>query len=294
MAGSVAAAAPPQCPASPRIWSSRRRYGPGLRRPSRACAGVGLVEQLTINGSGQWVAVGALDGEAVAWQRAADGSWVQAWQFRPLSQSFVGDFLPSDFRLAGLPNGFVALDPVDPMTTWTSPDGSTWTSAGVAAPTGLQGDVRSFATGIARLGDTLLVAGTGREQPGRTVRLVCLDGDHSGLSRRPSAVSSADDSVAPKSGPRTVRAPRGTELSCKGWQQEAALRMLMNNLDPEVAEDPDNLIVYGGTGRAARSRGRHSTPSSPSSAASRTTRPCWSLPASRSASSAPRPMRHAC
>ena len=55
------------------------------------------------------------------------------------------------------------------------------------------------------------------------------------------------------SGPRAVRAPRGTELSCKGWQQEAALRMLMNNLDPEVAEDPDNLVVYGGTGRAARS-----------------------------------------
>jgi urocanate hydratase len=52
---------------------------------------------------------------------------------------------------------------------------------------------------------------------------------------------------------RPVRAPRGTELTCKGWQQEAALRMLMNNLDPEVAEDPDNLVVYGGTGRAARS-----------------------------------------
>ena len=50
-----------------------------------------------------------------------------------------------------------------------------------------------------------------------------------------------------------MRAPRGTELSCKGWQQEAALRMLMNNLDPEVAEDPDHLVVYGGTGRAARS-----------------------------------------
>jgi urocanate hydratase len=59
--------------------------------------------------------------------------------------------------------------------------------------------------------------------------------------------------VEPRSGPRTVRAPRGTELSCKGWQQEAALRMLMNNLDPDVAEDPDNLVVYGGTGRAARS-----------------------------------------
>jgi urocanate hydratase len=54
-------------------------------------------------------------------------------------------------------------------------------------------------------------------------------------------------------GPRAVRAPRGTELSCRGWQQEAALRMLMNNLDPEVAEDPDHLVVYGGTGRAARS-----------------------------------------
>jgi urocanate hydratase len=55
------------------------------------------------------------------------------------------------------------------------------------------------------------------------------------------------------SGPRAVRAPRGTTLSCKGWQQEAALRMLMNNLDPEVAEEPDKLVVYGGTGRAARS-----------------------------------------
>jgi urocanate hydratase len=55
------------------------------------------------------------------------------------------------------------------------------------------------------------------------------------------------------SGPRLVRAARGTELSCKGWVQEAALRMLMNNLDPEVAERPDDLVVYGGTGRAARS-----------------------------------------
>src|SRR5450631_3051398 len=58
---------------------------------------------------------------------------------------------------------------------------------------------------------------------------------------------------APAAGPRPVRAPRGTALSCKGWPQEAALRMLMNNLDPEVAEHPDQLIVYGGSGRAARS-----------------------------------------
>ena len=52
---------------------------------------------------------------------------------------------------------------------------------------------------------------------------------------------------------RAVRAPRGAKLQCKGWTQEAALRMLMNNLDPEVAENPDELVVYGGTGRAARS-----------------------------------------
>jgi urocanate hydratase len=55
------------------------------------------------------------------------------------------------------------------------------------------------------------------------------------------------------SGPRTVRAPRGTQMSCPGWEQEAALRMLMNNLDPDVAERPDDLVVYGGRGKAARS-----------------------------------------
>src|SRR5438874_2204204 len=55
------------------------------------------------------------------------------------------------------------------------------------------------------------------------------------------------------SGKRIIQAPRGSERSCKGWHQEAAMRMLMNNLDPNVAEDPDRLVVYGGTGRAARS-----------------------------------------
>jgi urocanate hydratase len=55
------------------------------------------------------------------------------------------------------------------------------------------------------------------------------------------------------SGPRVVRAPRGTNITCKGWQQEAAMRMIMNNLDPEVAERPDDLVVYGGSGKAARS-----------------------------------------
>src|SRR5580692_11451215 len=62
-----------------------------------------------------------------------------------------------------------------------------------------------------------------------------------------------DEEPAMTSGPRPVRAPRGSTLSCLGWPQEAAMRMLMNNLDPEVAEHPDQLIVYGGSGRAARS-----------------------------------------
>jgi len=55
------------------------------------------------------------------------------------------------------------------------------------------------------------------------------------------------------SGKRIIHAPRGGERTCKGWHQEAAMRMLMNNLEAEVAENPDQLVVYGGTGRAARS-----------------------------------------
>ena len=61
-----------------------------------------------------------------------------------------------------------------------------------------------------------------------------------------------DTHTSPKKSYTPVRAPRGTTLSCKGWQQEAALRMLMNNLDPDVAERPEDLIIYGGTGKAAR------------------------------------------
>jgi urocanate hydratase len=61
-----------------------------------------------------------------------------------------------------------------------------------------------------------------------------------------------DSPPTAQSGPREVRAPRGTTMTCKGWQQEAALRMLMNNLDPDVAERPQDLVVYGGSGKAAR------------------------------------------
>jgi urocanate hydratase len=67
------------------------------------------------------------------------------------------------------------------------------------------------------------------------------------------APSPAGPGSPASSGPRPVRAPRGTALTCRGWPQEAAMRMLMNNLDPEVAEHPDQLVVYGGSGRAARS-----------------------------------------
>ena len=96
------------------------------------------------------------------------------------------------------------------------------------------------------------------------------------------------------SGPRPVRAPRGTELSCRGWQQEAAMRMLMNNLDPEVAERPDDLVVYGGTGRAARVLGGLRRDRAHAARRSATTRRCSSSRASRSASSAPTSGRRAC
>jgi urocanate hydratase len=61
-----------------------------------------------------------------------------------------------------------------------------------------------------------------------------------------------DNVEAESHGRRVIKAPRGKQISARGWQQEAAIRLLMNNLDPEVAKDPDNLIVYGGKGKAAR------------------------------------------
>ena len=63
---------------------------------------------------------------------------------------------------------------------------------------------------------------------------------------------SLDSANAAGNRTRIVTAPRGSAISCKGWEQEAALRMLMNNLDPDVAERPDELVVYGGSGKAAR------------------------------------------
>jgi hypothetical protein len=93
---------------------------------------------------------------------------------------------------------------------------------------------------------------------------------------------------------RVIRAATGTELTAKSWLTEAPLRMLMNNLDPIVAENPHELVVYGGIGRAARDLGPISTASSRRCAISKTTRRCSSSRASRSAFSAPTRMRRAC
>src|SRR5690606_10207785 len=83
-----------------------------------------------------------------------------------------------------------------------------------------------------------------------TARNTTSEGTSSATSA--SAVDRPAPSRRSKAGPRPVRAPRGSDRSCRTWQAEAALRMLMNNLDPEVGEDPDRLVVYGGRGQAAR------------------------------------------
>ena len=92
---------------------------------------------------------------------------------------------------------------------------------------------------------------------------------------------------------RVIRAPHGTQLSAKSWLTEAPLRMLMNNLDPEVAEKPHELVVYGGIGRAARDW-ESSTASSRPCAPWRPTRRCACNRASRSACFAPTRTRRGC
>ena len=92
---------------------------------------------------------------------------------------------------------------------------------------------------------------------------------------------------------RVIRAPRGRDMSAKSWLTEAPLRMLMNNLDPDVAERPSELVVYGGIGRAARNW-ESSTASSRRCAGSKRTRRCSCNRANRSGFCARTPMRRAC
>ena len=91
-----------------------------------------------------------------------------------------------------------------------------------------------------------------------------------------------------------MRAPRGSALHCTNWLIEAAYRMLQNNLDPEVAENPDALVVYGGIGKAARNWDCFDAILDSAAQAAATTRRCWCSRASRSACSARMPTRRAC
>ena len=104
-----------------------------------------------------------------------------------------------------------------------------------------------------------------------------------------------DTTANPRHNIREIRSPRGSELNALSWQTEAPLRMLMNNLDPDVAENPNELVVYGGIGRAARNWDELRRASSPSlKPLEEPTRRCWCSRASRSGSSAHTQTRRAC
>ena len=94
--------------------------------------------------------------------------------------------------------------------------------------------------------------------------------------------------------PRIIRAARGNTLSARTWMTEAPLRMLMNNLDPEVAENPAELVVYGGIGRAARDWNCYDRIVETLKIADAKRKPCWCSPASRWACSRRMPMRREC
>ena len=93
---------------------------------------------------------------------------------------------------------------------------------------------------------------------------------------------------------RVIHPPRGTQLSCKNWLIEAPYRMIQHNLDPEVAENPAELVVYGGIGRAARNWECFDAILKSLRELNRRTKPCWCNRASRSACSRPTPTRRAC
>src|SRR5437868_11672906 len=86
----------------------------------------------------------------------------------------------------------------------------------------------------------------------KIAKLTAIDVNQSRIARFIVMLTVMEDAKFTEGAKVAVRAPRGPVLSCKGWAQEAAMRMLMNNLDPEVAERPEDLVVYGGTGKAAR------------------------------------------
>lgn len=137
---------------SPRIWTS----ADGATWTAVTLEGSeaeGRVEQLTVDGSGRWVAVGTLDGRVVAWRSDDGASWALAAEFRP-----IGRASRAEFRLAGIPDGYLAFDPGEPVMSWTSTDGVEWTPSEELRPGGIAGPP-NWAAGIARIGDTVMVAG---------------------------------------------------------------------------------------------------------------------------------------
>lgn len=146
-----------QGPSTPMIWYSNDA-ATWTAASLEGAAELGVVTGLAINGSGTWVAIGTLDGDPVAW-RSTD---------RGLSWSIASDFGstgPSD--VTGTPDGFVAVSATNPGTTWTSPDGITWSADSTVTFDPNPATSIEWAQGIARLGDTLIVAGTSDGPQGR-------------------------------------------------------------------------------------------------------------------------------
>jgi hypothetical protein len=138
---------------SPRIWSSPdgATWTPAALEGSD---GTGSVDQITVNGDGQWVATGSLDGRLVAW-RSGDGlTWKLAFDFGAQPEGGYRAAL-----LAGLPDGFVVVTSTDEWMTWTSRDGTSWTRTPTDRPTVPGGGTAELALGIARIEDRIVVVG---------------------------------------------------------------------------------------------------------------------------------------
>ncbi|HYI65377.1 MAG TPA: hypothetical protein VEW95_00470 [Candidatus Limnocylindrales bacterium] len=140
---------------SPRIWHS-------VDGTNWAVAGVegsggrGMVEQITVDGSGRWVATGTLDDRSVAWLSTDGGlTWTKAADIGPVAAASR-----AEFRLAGAPGGFIAFRATDPADIWTSPDGVSWTQHPTQRPSGVADGMNiGWTRGIGRVGDTVVVAG---------------------------------------------------------------------------------------------------------------------------------------
>jgi hypothetical protein len=142
---------------SPRIWHSPDGTGSSWQPASvEGSGGRGMVDQLAIDGSGRWVAIGTLNGRVVAWQSVDRG----------LSWAVVADLgVPdgsgrSGFRVVGAPDGFVAVSGSDPAVTWTSVDGASWQQGPPLHPGGVRDGLQLFwQPSIARIGDRVVVVG---------------------------------------------------------------------------------------------------------------------------------------